>query len=167
MSLELKLIQSYFNYFNFILLVVAWFIPLVLIFVISVEIIFILRKRIKQKREMQEARKVKKHHTINRSDGSAMHTTTAGSPRSKTLIRNWFRKCFHHQLSASTKFIIIITTYWIQWFSPCLLVIINIVCNSCINTDIVSNIYWLTYTVCMVDPIVVLLLNPNVSCMRT
>ena len=49
------------------------------------------------------------------------------------------------RLSASVKFQILIFTYWIQWFIPCILEIIQPF--NCISIQLSSIFYWLTYTV--------------------
>ena len=49
------------------------------------------------------------------------------------------------RLTSVTKFQILILTYWIQWFIPCVFDTIQ-PCN-CIPFSVNSAIYWLTYTV--------------------
>ena len=46
-----------------------------------------------------------------------------------------------------TIFLIIISTFWLQWIPPCILTLIQPICNDCINIDLYNDIYWLTYTV--------------------
>lgn len=66
------------------------------------------------------------------------------------------------KMGAQTKLTIIIATYWTQWTLPCLITLIDPICN-CVSDEASTAIYWLTYTVTLTDPIIILLLNPNIA----
>lgn len=136
--------------------IITWLIPLLLILIISIKIVYFLNMR---KRNAIVMRAPKKSTIYS---GNATTTTISR----ETWNRRLFKACFNYRFSAQTKFMIIISTYWLQWILPCLLTIINPICGECIPQDIYLAIYWTTFTVCLIDPLIVLILNPNVSCMR-
>lgn len=88
--------------------------------------------------------------------------TTVSSTSSK--ISCWKKKWARYRMPAEKKFLIIMGSYWLQWFPPCVMVIISPFIY--IPSSIYTGIYWLTYTVCVTDPICVLLLNPNIRLPR-
>ena len=51
-------------------------------------------------------------------------------------------------------------SFWIQWIIPCLAVIFKPIHG---NDEIIENLYWLTYTVCVSDPIMVFFFNRNIT----
>ena len=63
--------------------------------------------------------------------------------KNENKIKYKIKKNFH--LSATVKFQILLFTYWIQWFIPCIVDTIQ-PCN-CISDSVSSAIYWLTYSV--------------------
>ena len=68
------------------------------------------------------------------------------------------------RLTAVHKFIIIIMVYWIQWMPPCIITsIMPFMSKNFENHSIVKLAYWLTFTVCLADPLTILILNPNVT----
>ena len=56
------------------------------------------------------------------------------------------------------RFLFIIISFWVQWIIPCIL---NIISSSFINFpyEISNSVYWLTYTACMTDPIMMFIFN--------
>lgn len=133
-----------------------WFTPLFSIIVVSVYIMWCLHVILQNKKKNQgPAKKVAK---------KSLSTLESELDWKKRLLS----KIKKFKISAQTKFTIIILSYWLQWIAPCLLTIANPMCNHCINGPVADAIYWLTFTVCAVDPLVVLILNPNVtiSCFR-
>ena len=107
-------------YLQCIIDIFMWFTPMVLIAVFSIKVFIELRKRDQKKRQIKIRHK---------------STTTTAMNKNKT---------FH--ISATIKFQILIFTYWIQWFIPCVVDILQ-PCN-CIPKEFYSTLYWLTYSVC-------------------
>ncbi len=131
-------------FFNFI----GWFVPLMLIFYFSAETMIFLRKR---SRKIDNLRKVNTPETASitvitkRVTPSKKTTVTSPMEKTKTKKIKRLKKLF--QFKPQTVFLIIISTYWIQWMPPCILTITQTLCDSCIDSIIFSDIYWLTYTV--------------------
>ena len=73
--------------------------------------------------------------------------TTVTSPNEKTKTNKIKRMKNFFYFKPQTVFLIIISTYWMQWTPPCILTIIQTLCDSCINSIVFGDIYWLTYTV--------------------
>lgn len=85
-----------------------------------------------------------------------------GNQQMKQISMNLKRKMKNFLSGPQIRFQCIITFYWFQWILPCLFAFVNPIFN-CIPSSLESSIYWLTYTVCLTDPIIILLLNPNVT----
>jgi hypothetical protein len=113
---------------------IFWFIPLIIIFIISCMIFYELL--IKNKITRQSNR----HDDINKS---------------------LFEYIFNYYLGAEALFAIIMSVYWIQWIIPSVFNFVIYLTN--IQTEKYSKIYWLTYSVCLTDAILLLLFNPNAS----
>ena len=64
------------------------------------------------------------------------------------------------KLKAETKLSIILIVYLVQWVPSCLIWMIDSLCN-CVPNDISTVTYWLTFTVALTDPILILSLNSN------
>lgn len=163
--------QAIINFF-------VWVIPLALIILIAFKINFILKKRSRKKSDLKFAKILKsstiyssKLHTLSfvsvQKTGSfsrpSLYQTTQQSKSNRiTQIGN----CLMN-LDAQTKFLIIIGTFLIQWLPSSILAILVSLCVDCVSNDAFSAVYWLTYTVCCTDAIVVLLLNSNVIFCRS
>lgn len=136
----------------------TWFLPLVSIFVLSVVILVILNRRTRRKIDMKSSLAVKSQHTNTGMESMATRLT------SRQVILMRLRNFFH--LGPQIRFQIIIISYCIQWFPSCLIALINPICNQCIEPNVIGAVYWLTYTVCFTDPLVILIFNPNVTIQR-
>ena len=138
-----------------LLILFTWFLPLCSIIVISITILVILHKRIQQKRSLQAKARLIRSKSIK---VAVIETTVKRDSRqSISSIKN---QLIH--LGPQTRFQIIIISYCLQWFPSSLIAIIDPLCN-CISLNVTETVYWLTYTVCLTDPLVILIFNPNVS----
>ena len=108
---------------------VSWFSVLLLILLLSIIIIKELHLRKKIKQELKNDKR-------NSEIASHLHPLTTIKKRT-----NKFTLHFDFQ----TKFYLIIFSFWIQWFIPCVLSLLQ-PCD-CIPTLVTNYIYWLTYTV--------------------
>ncbi len=71
--------------------------------------------------------------------------------------KSLFEYVFGYNLSTQSVFIIIMSIHWFQWFIPCVIRLIEFF----YDTHLDDGFYWLTYTVCLTDPLVLLIFNPN------
>jgi len=62
--------------------------------------------------------------------------------------------------NVETKLSIILIVYLVQWTPSCLIWMIHSLCN-CVPNDVSTMTYWLTFTVALTDPILILFLNSN------
>lgn len=116
-----------------------WFLPLLLIFIISTVICY--------------------HLYLKKSQFSMNHRRTLN-----TQNKSIFERLFNYKLESQTMFTIVMSIYWIQWIVPCLIILSKLV--FVINEDFLSVTYWLTYSVCLTDPIILIIFNPNVSFLK-
>jgi len=112
------------QYIQFVIYFIGWFSPLMLILIFSIQIIKYLI--------------LKSQRTSNQRQ--MINTSTTGSNNTK-FNKRLFR------FKPQTIFLIIISTYWLQWIPPCILTFAQNICNNCINIDLYNDVYWLTYTV--------------------
>ena len=129
-----------------LLIFFSWFLPLSGIIILSVTVLVILNRRTRQKHDLTKIQQTmieprNNHYILQR-------------------IRFALRKLFH--LGPQIRFQIIIISYCLQWFPSCLIAIIDPLCNGCVESNVSGAIYWLTYTVCITDPLVILIFNTNV-----
>ena len=150
------------SYIKVIYNIVLWFIPLFSILIVASYIIYILEMRERRKKSMSNASS-KGNFTVTFLNTQIASTTSELKP---STYRKIFKYLYRFRLSGQAKFTIIIWTYWFEWAPPCVVTILNPLCDFCVPSDVTAVIYWLTYTVCLFDPLIVLILNPNVSCMR-
>ena len=139
------------EYIPFILNIFMWLTPLFLILIISLYIMWCLHILMKNKPKK------------NLRPKRALTNDTLKGEKRLSMFQKFMEKMAKFKLSAQMKFSIIIFSYWFQWTPPCIVSITNSICNNCIDGTATSSIYWLTFSVCVVDPLVVLLLNTNVS----
>jgi hypothetical protein len=134
-------------YFQNIFNIFFWFVPLILILVFSLRIIWILNKRDLKKISLRNKAGIRMTIMTVYVNGSLIHNTpqtnlTVASPSTKkksVVVKKKLFKRFTPQI----RFILIILIYWIQWFIPCVAVLLNGLCN-CIPPNIAIPIYWLT-----------------------
>jgi hypothetical protein len=139
-------------YAKLLMNVIFWFLPLFFILVLS---IFIIVKLLKRKNTRS-----KRNFILARVSLNTGHTSFHNSISFK-FKRNMLNMLDSLTLDAKIKFTVIILTFWVQWMPPCFLRILESACD-CIPESISIRIYWLTYTVCLTDPIILLILNPNI-----
>ena len=140
------------NLFNFFF----WFVPLAGILLLSIRILWLLNLKSTRNLVLKNTIKGTKKNAV--SDMTSLPRT---SQTSKTKRKSKsFRKIF--SLNPKVRFILIILIYWIQWIIPCVIILVQGLCN-CISNDILFLVYWLTYTVVLTDPLTILILNPNVK----
>ena len=141
---------------GFILNMLLWFVPTCSIFFLATYILYKLRilSKKKKKKIKHAASTMMAHSTLDNDKFMRSHNVSKKLTHFVKSIR----------LNAQTKFSIIIFSYLAQWMPPCFLANINGLCSNCITGPVYNGFYWLTYTVCLVDPIVVLLINTNVAC---
>ena len=137
-----------------LLIFFSWCFPLAIIIALSISILVTLRRTIRKKVML-------KHELSNNShSANSIHSKTESTNTLKTPIRMRMKKLFN--LGPQIRFQIIIGSYCLQWLPSCLLAIIDPLFH-CVPMYVIDAIYWLTYTVCFTDPLVILFLNPNVS----
>jgi hypothetical protein len=136
------------QYISLFINFIGWFIPLILILIYSIQTVLFLRKRSKRidhRRKKPEQTAAVETVNINRQPITVMsRATLANVPVELNKIKR-LRKILHFK--PQTVFLIIISTYWIQWTPPCILTLIQTLCNNCIDSTVFGDIYWLTYTV--------------------
>lgn len=125
------------QYVQFVVYFIGWFIPLMLILILSAIIVHFL---------IQKSRKTdaQRQRLNNGTNIASSNRHTAGSNNVSNNFRNigsFFR------FKPQTTFFIIISTYWLQWTPPCILTFVQNFCNNCIDSNVYDGIYWLTYTV--------------------
>lgn len=140
-------------YLGGILNLFTWFLPLLIIVVLSLY-------------TMWEIRVIIKNKTQHLSHSSSQ-VIAANEARTSGKRLFWWRRKFNRlktmRLSVQLRFTIIIFSYVSQWIPPCILTITNMFCGHCIVGTAVHLIYWLTFTVCAVDPLIVFIFNVNVN----
>jgi hypothetical protein len=129
-----------------ILNIFFWLTPLLLISILSVFIFVRLNKASKNKKALA------KNKTLE-------NTTTH---KSSTLSKTSHKKKKEASMTPHIRFLTLIIIYQIQWYIPCLLVIVDGSCN-CVSPDVLTSIYWLTYSVLLTDPIFIYILSPNLK----
>lgn len=85
--------------------------------------------------------------------------------RNKT-INNRIKRIRSINLHSQLKIVLLVFTFWLQWVIPCTLYLLSSIFDF-ISDEAMNKVYWLTYTVCLTDPIVIFLLNPNISLNKT
>lgn len=160
------------SYIQVVLIFITWFSPLLAIIVLAAIILVILNKRNRRVAHMKRFTPSMITHTAafsGHSDagdgghaGGAAYTESSHTKRKSQFMRK-IKK--HMHLGPQSRFEIIILSYWLQWFPSCLIAIIDPLC-ACVPSSLSSTIYWLTYTVCLTDPLVILIFNPNVAIIR-
>jgi hypothetical protein len=126
----------------------TWFIPVAFVVLYGVLIII----------ELNHRRNVKKQKRM-----TTIATSTMSETNSMAAMSGFSGKFRRPIFGPQAKFQLIIISFWVQWSLPCVITLINPICNECINSNVTAYFYWLTYTVCFTDPIIVLLFNPNIS----
>jgi hypothetical protein len=129
------------RYIQFAIYFIGWFLPLMLILIFSIQIIKYL--------VLKSQRTTNQRQMINNSRDLMTITNNPTIDTNKTSINDSkklrLKKVF--RFKPQTIFLIIISTFWLQWIPPCILTLIQPICNDCINIDLYNDIYWLTYTV--------------------
>lgn len=131
------------NYLEFILTLLTWFAPLIIIVFCTgyVMRILYLKNRFNSKHK----------YVVEKST----NYVNSNSKRNKL-------KKFRFRFDAQAKLSILIVIYLAQWVPSCFLWMINSLC-SCIPEKVSTFTYWLTFSVAFTDALLVLLLNPNYS----
>lgn len=171
-----------------ILIFTTWFFPLAAILPISFYVIIILSRR---RRKMAKIKRPPLFRTrcttsTNNNHNNNLTTTstslmpspplqtacqTPENPRTSSLSSSppvisrssslkWRRIKSWCILGPQERFQIIITSYCVQWFPSCIIALIDPFC-ACVPPELIATIYWLTFTVCLTDPLVILFLYPN------
>ena len=129
-------IGSVFNFFT-------WLLPLLAIAVLSLEIMRQMSVR-SHKKDIMSKRGIAVISTTmtDRTDGAT--TSTSGVNKALASLKK-HSKLSNFRLRPTTKFQIIILSYWFQWIIPCILTVLQ-PCQ-CVPNSIYTIFYWLTYTV--------------------
>ena len=141
--------QPYFigNIINLFL----WLIPLILILILTILVIRALSMR-----------KFKSKKFINYNSSkktTVLHNKDKVSLRMRLVS---LKRFIPQKLSPEVKLLIIMISYLLQWFLPSTLTIFNgILFDAPVNVSF--GIYWLTYTVCLTHPAIMLVSNSNIS----
>ena len=145
------------TFVGFIFNILFWLLPTCIIFIFSVFILYKLRI-ISNRNNKRKMKSIVVAKSTENTDEQKNHIWSAN------FKLNCFSKRFH--LDSQQKFSIIIFSYLVQWMPPCLLTTLNGICSNCVKGSVFNVFYWLTYTVCLIDPLVVLFINTNVSLFR-
>lgn len=140
--------------------ILFYFTPLASIILLGFYMILLLRNIRRKKNIILRGANLTRHNTLGSiylSTNTSTNFRFLREPRPKFAN---FVQMF--RLGPQVKFQIIIISYWIQWLPSFTINLFNPFCQ-CIPVDISEGIYWLTFSVSMTDPLVVLLLNPNVA----
>lgn len=165
---------------------VAYFIPLAGTILIGFYMIFLLNKRKQQTRVLSTIKVVMNNNTIItkhlkskshksvaekilKEEQSVQNVVVAADSRvldnsfryRLIVLKEFLRKMF--QIKAQGKFQIIVISYWAQWLPTYVINLFNPLCNNCVPFDIYNDIYWLTYTVSMTDPLIIWLFNSRMK----
>lgn len=138
---DLKLTK--YNQILFISLIICfWLFPSLISLIISIKMIIYLKEIDKRKQNMN----------ITTTTNQVIHVDNLAD--SKLNKKS-------NKIKSSTRYIIIITIFQLQWIPCCLLSLVTPFLNE-YSSQLINNIInWLTNTVCLTDPIVVLILNKN------
>ena len=136
---------------KFILTFFTYFLPLIIIVLMTIKIIKVLHDRQKKKNKMI----FKMRKSIYLTDNSFSINVTNQTDNVKKKFK----------LNAEAKMSIIIIVYLIQWVPSCILWMIDSLCN-CIPSHLSTFTYWLTFSVSLTDAVIVMILNPNYSSNR-
>lgn len=163
-----------------LLIFITWFSPLIAIIVLAAFILMILNERNKRVAHMKRASlpSMVTHTTAAfpaarsdpavDNDGASTTMAATAATASASIKSKWRRSQLarkirsHMRLGPQIRFEIIILSYWLQWFPSCLMAVVDPLCM-CVPSSLSATVYWLTYTVCLTDPLVILIFNPNVS----
>jgi hypothetical protein len=138
---DLKLTE--YNQILFISLIICFLIfPSLISLIISIKMIIYLKRIDKRKQNM---------NVINTTNQVIHAGNLADSKLNKKKSK----------LKSSTRYTIIITIFQLQWIPCCLLSLVTPFLNEHLSELINNIINWITNTVCLTDPIVVLILNKN------
>lgn len=77
-----------------------------------------------------------------------------------------FELLFNYRMHSKSVFGLMMSAYLFQWTIPCLVKLFaSLIASKGLNS-LFTNIYWLTFTVCLTDPIILLIFNPNLSIIK-
>jgi hypothetical protein len=135
---------------------IFWILPLLTLLLMSFIIIKKLywtsanRKRLLMEKSIQSATTMTSAIT---TVGPTKTTKTKKATR--TLLKEKI-------LTPHGRFLILFLIYFTQWIIPAIVVLTDLACD-CIPQEKILGIYWLTYSVCLTDPCLIFLLNPNLK----
>jgi hypothetical protein len=132
-------------YIQFIITFLTWFLPLIIIVCMLLYLMRALTIKNSKKKLILRS---------NFTNVSTNLATLATQPSTQNQSNEKFK------LTPETKLSIILIVYLVQWFPSCLIWMIQSLCN-CVPNDISTFTYWLTFTVALTDPILILLLNSS------
>jgi hypothetical protein len=135
-------------YIQFIITFLTWFLPLIII----VCMLLYLMRALKIKNSKKKM--ILKSNVSNAVTGFT-NITKIATQSAKNNKSNTKKK-----LKAETKLSIILIVYLVQWVPSCLIGMIDSMCK-CVPVGITTLTYWLTFTVSLTDPILILGLNTN------
>jgi hypothetical protein len=127
------------TYQMFIFEIVFWLLPFLFIILVSIIIFYYLKLRQNIRNQREQNRQQNNNNN------------------NKSLFENIFKIKF----GSHTLFTIIMSVYIIQWLIP--FIVELLVFNSTIQISFIDCIYWLTYTVCLTDALILVFFNSNVS----
>ena len=153
------------TYMKKILNFLFWFMPLMAMLYVSLKIIWALNARSLKKKLMSMRHITNAVTAIGTEKGTTNSylTKKTDSPKNDSQAKaskSKNKKKF--KIQPQYRFLFIILLYWIQWFIPCVTVIVDGLCD-CVSSSTMMPIYWLTYTVILSDALTNLILNPNVK----
>lgn len=143
---------------NALLRLIFWALLLLITSILSIRIIMYLKVMEKKRFNM---RNISSKLVTTITIPKVSTASNIATKKERTNKRN------KKKLTSQTRFIIIITTFLAQWIPCCILSFITPLFNIYLSTLLNNIINWITNIVCLTDPIVILLINPSLSCKRS
>ncbi len=128
----------------FIFQILFWLLPFLFIIIVSIIIFYYLKLR----QNTRDQRRLEQNRQQNTN-----------------INKSLFENIFKIKFGSHTLFTIIMSVYIIQWLIPFIVELLMF--NSTIQIPFIDSIYWLTYTVCLTDALILVFFNSNVSPFKT
>ena len=143
--------QCFINYnplfTNFVFTLFTFFLPLIIIVIMTIHVMRFLRVRQKNKKKIPQ---ITKNNISLIKNSSSANAQTRGT------------KIKRLKLNVQVKMSIIIIVYQIQWIPSSIVWMTDALCK-CVPNNISTFIHWLKFTVPFTDPILIIIFNPNYS----
>ena len=123
-----------------------WFLPFILIIIVSIIIFYYLKLRQNIRDQIRHEQHLQQNNNNNND-------------------KSLFERVFKLKFGSHTLFTIMMSIYLVQWLLPFIVELLMF--HSFIEESLDYSLYWLTYTVCLTDPLILIFFNANVSPFKT